>query len=152
MGHVLRIEALVTQWVALHHPGSDGFVDLVVEFLDRAYADFLLAVFGAPDRERGAPEAAARQVPVLDVLQPLAEASGSRGFRLPSDSLVQGYHLVLDGSGLYEPCIQGIVEYRLVRAPAVRIAMDVLCNLEGASVSFELHAYVNVKGGGVRGD
>ena len=67
-------ESFVFQWVALHHSGSYSLFNLVVEFLHTANA-LLLTVLIAPDRQRSTPIARAREVPVVEVLKPVAETS-----------------------------------------------------------------------------
>ena len=138
-----RLEILVR--VALHHAGGNGFFDLVVQFLYRPDAQFLAVVLGAPDGQRRAPVARAAQVPVVEVLQPFAETSRACRFGLPVDCLVEGDHPVLAGGGLDEPAIERVVDYRLVRAPAVRVVVGVLLYLECLVGSFQLHAYRDVE-------
>ena len=145
LAHVLRIKTIVLKRIACHESGFHSLVDLGVELCDRADADFLLAVLGAPDRKRCAPETAAAQIPVLNVLKPLAETSGTRGLRLPGDRLVQSHHLVLDSSGLDEPGIERIIKDRLVCSPAVRIAVGLLLDPERPAVHLHHHAEINVK-------
>ena len=152
LAHVCRIESLVFKGIGGHYACCNRFLDLLVELLGAAYADFFLAVFGTPDRERRAPETAAAEVPVLDVLEPNAEASGAGGFRLPADLLVQGYHLVFDGGGADEPGIKRIIYYRAVGTPAVRIAVNMLLHAEQASVLLHHHAKVHVEHGSILGE
>ena len=152
LAHVCRIESLVFKGIGGHYACCNRFLDLLVELLGAAYADFFLAVFGTPDRERRAPETAAAEVPVLDVLKPNAEASGAGGFRLPADLLVQGYHLVFDGGGADEPGIKRIIYYRAVGTPAVRIAVNMLLHAEQASVLLHHHAKVHVEHGSILGE
>ena len=143
--HVRGIKALVPQRIGFHESSIDRLVYLAVELGDAADALLFLSVFRAPDRERSAPVAAAGEVPVLDVLEPLSETAGTCGFRLPSDGLVERNHLVLDDRGLDEPCVKGIVEHGLVGAPAMGIAVDMLLDLEDAAVFLHHHAEVDVE-------
>ena len=53
---VTHNEALVLEWVALHHTGSNRLLYLVVEFLHRANA-LLASILVTPNRQRRAPEA-----------------------------------------------------------------------------------------------
>ena len=146
LGHVIRIEAIVPERIGLHDTGRDSLVDLQIELFDGSDAYLLLAVFGAPYRQRGAPETASAEIPVLDILQPLTETARTGGFRLPGDLLVQVHHLILYGRSLDEPGIERIIEDRLVGTPAVRIAVDVLLDLEAPSVLLHHHAQVDVQG------
>ena len=143
---VLRIEALILQGIGRHDAGRHRLLDLGVELGNGADADLLAAVLGAPDGQRRAPEAAAAQVPVLDVLEPLAEAPGARGGGLPGDLFVELHHLVLHGRGLDEPRVERIIEHGEVGAPAVRIAVHVLLDAERAAVGLHHHAKVDVEG------
>ena len=147
LAHVLRVEALVLQGVGGHEAGFHSLVYLSVELLDAAYAHLLLSVFAAPYRERSAPEAAAAEVPVLDVLEPLAETACTRGLGLPCNGLVERNHLVLHGAGLDEPGVERIVEHGEVGPPAVGIVVHMLLGLERASVSLQHHADVDVEAG-----
>ena len=145
LAHVSRVEAIVLQRIAFHESGSDRLLDFSIELFQAAYALLLLAVFSTPDRKRSSPETASGEVPVLDILKPLTETSSTGRFRFPSDGLVQCHHLVLDCRGLDEPCVERIVKHRLVCSPAVRIAVDVLLNLECTAVHLHHHAEVHVK-------
>ena len=146
LAHVLRIKTIVLKRIACHESGFHSLVDLGVELCDRADADLLLSVLGAPNRERSAPETAAAQVPVLNVLKPLTETTGTGGFRFPGDRLVQGNHLVLDRRGLDEPGIERIIKDRLVCSPAVRIAVGLLLDPERPAVHLHHHTKVDVEG------
>ena len=143
--HISRVETLVGQRIGGHNAGLDGLLDLVVELLDGAYAFLLLAVLGAPDRERCAPIAAAAEVPVLDVLEPFAETAGTRGFGFPGDLLIESHHLLAHSRGLDEPGVQRVIEHRLVGTPAMWICMDVLLDPEGLALGLEHHAEVDVE-------
>ena len=144
-GRVGRIEPIVFQRIGRHDTGIHRLVDCGIQFRGRSDADLFAAVFGAPDRERRTPETAAAQVPVLDVFQPLSETAGSGGFRLPGYGLVQGHHLVLDRRRLDEPGVQRIIQDRHIRAPAVRIAVNVLLHLEQTAVGLHHQAQVHVQ-------
>ena len=148
-GHVRRVETLVLERIGCHDSGCYSLLYLGVELGCGADALLFLSILGAPDRERGAPVAASGEVPVLDVLEPLSETSGTCGLRLPGNGLVQCNHLVLDSRSLYEPRIKRIVEHRLVGSPAVRIAVDVLLDPECPAVHLHHHAEVDIKGRGV---
>ena len=77
-------EALVAQRIARHQACGDGFINGLIKFGHRADAA-RLAVLGAPDGQRSAPIAAATQVPVVEVLQPLAKAARAGVLGLPQD-------------------------------------------------------------------
>ena len=124
--HVGRVEAGLPEGVRLHDSGSHSLVNLGIELGGRTYAQLLPAVLGTPDRKRGAPVAAAAQVPVLDVLKPFPETSGPGGLRLPAYPGIELHHLLAHCGRAYEPAVQGVVEHGLVGAPAVRVRVHVL--------------------------
>ena len=146
LAHVLRVESFVFQRVGCHDTGSDSLLDFSIELFQASDAFLFLAVLGAPYRERSSPETASGKVPVLNVFQPLSETACSGRFRLPCYRLVQSHHLVLHRSSLDKPCVERIVEHRLVGSPAMRIAVDMLLNLECPAVHLHHHAKVNVQG------
>ena len=137
-------KALVLVGVARHHAGSHGLLNLVIEFLDAADA-LLLAVLVAPDGQRGAPVAAAAQVPVVQVLQPFAKAAAARVLGLPVDGAVELNHAVAAGRVADKPAVQRVVEHGLVGAPAVRIVVGVLLHLEGGALLLHADADVDVQ-------
>ena len=137
--HIGRVEAFVFQRIGCHDAGGNGFFDFCVKLFYRADADFLFAVFGTPDGQRSAPVTAAAEVPVLDILKPLAEAAGTGGGWLPGDFLVQGHHFILYGRCLDEPAIQRVIKDGKICPPAVGIAVDVFLDFERAAVG--LHHY-----------
>ena len=87
----------------------------------------------APDRQRRAPVALARQRPVDVVLEPLAEAAVLDVLGVPVDRLVGGEQLVLHRGGAHVPVRLGVVDERRVAAPAVRIGVLVLAGAEQAA-------------------
>ena len=89
-----------------------------------------LAVVGAPDRQRRAPVALARQRPVDVVLEPLAEAPVLDVLGTPVNRLVGGEQLVLDLGRADVPAGLGVVDERRVAAPAVRVGVLVLAGAE----------------------
>ena len=135
-----RLEAFLLVRIGGHQTCSNRFFYFIVEFF-HGFDTFLLAVvLRAPDGQRGAPVARTAQVPVVQVLQPLAEASRAGAFRFPVDGLVQLHHALLAGSAADEPAIQRVIEHGLVRAPAVRIVVYVLLYLEGLVAHLHHHA------------
>ena len=78
LAHVARYEAFSLQRVLFHDASLDGFLNLVVEFLHAADANLLAGFLVAPDRQWRSPVAATAEVPVVQVLQPLTEAAGTR--------------------------------------------------------------------------
>ena len=143
-------EILIAIGVALHYASGHSFVNLVIEFLDTADAQFL-AILAAPDGQGSAPVARAAQIPVVEVLEPLAEASCARRLGLPVNGLVQFDHAVAGGRGADKPAVERVVEHGLVGAPAVRIVVHVLLNLECCACLLHAHADVDIQVFGLSG-
>ena len=142
-GEVARLEVLVG--ILLHQTGRDGFFDLGDELFDRADALHLRVILRCPDRQRRAPEARAREVPVHQTFEPLAEASRSGRFRLPADRLVEFDHPVAQCRSPDEPGVERIVEHRFVRTPAVGVGVGVLFDLENLVLCLEHHREIDVE-------
>ena len=70
------LETLLLERIGFHHAGLYRLFNLIIEFLYRADAQ-LVALIVTPDRQRSAPVAATAQVPVIQVLKPLAETACS---------------------------------------------------------------------------
>ena len=131
--------------ILFHEACLDGLLDLVAQLFDAADADFFLAVLGAPDGQRCAPVTRTRQVPVDEVLQPVAETTATCGLGLPVDGLVEFDHAVFEGRGLDEPAVEGIVEHGFVGAPAVRVVVRMFLALEELALFLEEHHDVDVE-------
>ena len=91
---------------------------------ERAHA-LRVAVLAAPDRQRRAPVALARDRPVDVVLQPAPEAPVLDVLRVPVDGLVGGQQAVAQLRGADVPGRLGVVEERRAAAPAVRVGVQV---------------------------
>ena len=74
--HVTRHETVILQRIALHESSLHSLFDFVVELLHRTDTD-LLAIFVAPDGQWCSPETATREVPVIQILQPVTETACS---------------------------------------------------------------------------
>src|SRR4051794_11133250 len=83
----------------------------------------LVPLLAAPDRQRRAPIALARQRPVDVPLEPVAEAPVLDVVGVPVDLLVLAQHGVADLGGLHVPARLGVIEERGAAAPAVRVGM-----------------------------
>ena len=94
---------MVRPRVCFHETGLDGFVYFYKEFGNRTDANLFGSIFGTPDRKRSSPVTRAGEVPVVEVIEPLAETSGTGGFRLPVNGLVEGDHLITRFGRLDEP-------------------------------------------------
>ncbi len=94
----------------------------VAQFGDAAHAVHV-AFVAAPDGQRRAPVAVARQRPVDVVLEPLAKAAVFDVLGVPGHGLVGGQQIVLDRRRLHIPGRLGVVEQRRVAAPAERVAV-----------------------------
>ena len=67
-------EALILVRVACHHTGSNSLLNLIIKLGNRTYADSL-AILACPYWQRGTPVTATAQVPVVEILEPLAKTS-----------------------------------------------------------------------------
>ena len=92
----------------------------------------------APDRQRGAPVALARERPVDVVLQPVAEAPVLDVARVPVDGLVGGQQPVAQLRGRDVPGARGVVEERVARAPAERVAVLELLGAQQQPAALEV--------------
>ena len=69
-------KAFILIWVALHDTCSHRLFYLIVQLGDRTDT-FSLAILTCPDRKRSSPITATAQVPVVKILKPLAETTGT---------------------------------------------------------------------------
>ena len=141
LGH----EAVVFIGIALHEARFDGAFDLGVEFADGADALLFRVVIRAPNGQRCAPVATAAKVPVLQVLEPFAEATRASALRLPVDRVVELDHAVAASSGADKPAVKRIVKDGLIGAPAVRIVVHVFLDLESQPLLLEHDTEVDVE-------
>ena len=142
--HIARYESVSFQRIFLHDAHFDGLLYLVIEFLHATDAA-LFALFATPNGKRCAPETRTRQVPVVQIVKPVAKPTRAGRLGLPVNGLVQLRHTLLHGRALDEPRVERIVEHRLVCTPAMRVIVDVLFNLEHFVLLFEVHAYADVQ-------
>ena len=147
---VTRNETFILIWVACHDTGSNSLLNLVVKFLYRTDADSL-AILTGPDRERSTPVAATAKVPVIEVLEPLAETACTCRLGFPCDSPVELAHALLHLRCTNKPAVERIVEHRLVGAPAVRIVVYMLLYLESDTTLLHYHAEGYIKSLGLCG-
>ena len=101
--HVARNK--ICQGVRLHVACCHAAFEFGAELFQRANADLVLAVFASPNRERNSPVSAAAEVPVVEVLEPVAKTTGSRAGRLPVNGCVELLKAPLDGSAPNEPTV-----------------------------------------------
>ena len=141
LGH----EAVVFIGIALHEARFDGAFDLGVEFADRADTLLFRVVIRAPNGQRRAPIATAAQVPVLQVLEPFAEATRASALWLPVDRIVELDHAIAAGGGADKPAVKRIVKDGLIGAPAVRIVVHVFLDLESQPLLLEHDTEVDVE-------
>ena len=143
--HVAGDETVLGDGVLGHHAGCHSLVYFAAQFLVAADYHLLGAIIRTPDRQRSAPVARARQVPVLHVLQPLAEAAGAGGGGLPLDGVVQ-LHQARAGVGRADkPAVKRVIQHGLVGAPAVRVVVYVLLSLKGFALFLKLYAQLQVQ-------
>jgi len=103
---------------------GDGLAGELLQFGDGADADHVLAIFGDPDGNAGPPEPVARDVPVLGVLEPVAEALLADGGGHPMHISVVGGQLVAQIFHTDIPRIDGAIDQRGVGARAEGIGME----------------------------
>ena len=101
--HVARNK--ICQGIGLHVARRYAAFEFSAQLLKRTYADLVLAVFASPNRERNSPVSAAAEVPVVEVLEPVAKTTGSRAGRLPIDGRVELLKALLDGRAPNEPTV-----------------------------------------------
>src|SRR5438309_9512953 len=90
----------------------------------RAYASLLTAAFADPDRNRRAPVAAARELPVDVVLEPVTHPAGLDMRGNPVGRVVVGDQLRLALGRADVPRVQRVVDQRRLAAPALRIRVQ----------------------------
>ena len=146
---VTRNKAFILVRIVCHDTGRNSLLNLVIEFLYRTDTDSL-AILTCPDRKRSTPIAATAKVPVVKVLEPLAETACTSRLRFPCNGLVEFTHAFLHLRSTHEPAVKRIIEHRLVCTPAVRIIVDMLLNLEGDTTLLHYHAECNIKSLGLR--
>ena len=137
--HITNHKTLVFQWVMSHHTSLDCFFDFVVKFLDRPDAFLGFALFVAPNRQRCAPETAARKVPVVQVFEPVAKTTRSRRFGMPADDLVEFNHSFFLRRRADKPRVERIIEHGLVGAPAMGIIVQVFLDFQNLSLHLQIH-------------
>ena len=133
-------ESFLLERIGRHHTGGDSLLDFVIKFLDRADTDLFARLIVAPNRERCAPIARAAEVPVVEIFEPFAETSRTRRFGFPANRFVQRNHALFGRSGADEPAVKRVIEHRFVGAPAVRIVVHVLFDLESGALLLHFHA------------
>ena len=133
--HISWHKALVFQWIWLHEACSHWFFYFIVEFFYTSDTDFF-SFFWSPNRQRSTPEAWTWQVPVIEVVKPVAKTSTSCWFRLPVDGFVKFAHSLLASRATDKPRIEWIIKYWFVGTPTMWIAMDMFFNFENLASSF----------------
>ena len=143
-------KSAVLVWIGCHHTGCNRFFDLIIKSRDTVDTYFFLAVVSTPDRKRSTPVTASGQIPVLKILEPFAKTprTGRRGF--PFDCLIECYKPVFDSRSLDKPTVEGIIDHRLVCAPAMRVIMSMLLDAECVTGLLHLHTYHDVEVFGLR--
>ncbi len=98
----------------------------------------------APQRQRGAPVAVARDRPVHVALEPAAEAPVAHALGVPADARVQLHHAVAHGGRADVPGGLGVVEERGAAAPAVRVRVAVDLGAQQAPARLEVGHQVRI--------
>ena len=73
------------------------------ELFPAADTDLIAAALALPDVQGSTPVSVAGNAPILNILEPVAEAALSDGRRDPVDLLVSAYKVIPDGGHLDEP-------------------------------------------------
>ena len=136
---------MVRPRVGFHEACLNRFLDFIEQFCDRTDTNLFRSVFGSPDRQRRSPITGTREVPIVEVIQPLTETTGSGRFWLPVDGLVEGNHLITRHGRFNEPRVQRIIDDRFVRSPAMRITMHMFLCLQQTTIRFHLQAEMQIK-------
>ena len=97
-------------------------VGFFFQFFDTADA-VLMATFTLPYRKRSSPVTVSGKSPVLNILQPVAEASFSDALRNPVDGVVVADQILFYCSHADEPGLTCVVDQRSIASPAVRVAV-----------------------------
>ena len=92
-----------------------------------------MSALALPDIERGSPVTVAADAPVLDILDPVAEASLADTLRDPVDGVVVGDQVIPYRRHFNEPGFTRIVDERRVASPAVGVAVLELRRVEEQS-------------------
>ena len=101
-------KAIVFQRIALHDSCSHTLLYLSIEFFYASYA-LLIAFIVSPDRKRSSPETWTWEVPVIQILQPIAETPCSCAFRLPANGFIEFYHTLFLCRVFDKPAIERII-------------------------------------------
>ena len=141
--HIAHLELRVG--ILGHHARRNSLLDLRNQLLNRADALHLRAILRSPDRQRSTPEARTRQVPIVQILQPLTETAATGRFGTPADRGVELHHTLFKRGGADKPRIQRIVQYGLIRTPAVGIVVSMLLDAEGQALALQLHTDIDVE-------
>ena len=145
LAHVAGHETGGGVGVLLHQAGFHRLVDLLTELFVASDNYFLGAVVGTPDGERRAPVAGTRQVPVLDVFKPFAEAAASGRSGFPLYGAVQLYEPFAGLRCADKPAVERIIEHGLVRTPAVRIIVHMFLGAESLAFLLQFHAKLHIE-------
>ena len=136
---VARNEALILHRIALHNACRNSLLYFCIQFLKATNA-LLATVFVTPYWQWSTPETRTREVPIVQVLKPVAETTCTCRLWLPIDSLIQFYHTLLACSIFDKPAVQWIIKDWLISTPAVRIVVNVLLALESLAFLLQLVA------------
>ncbi len=136
-GEHTRTKSFGLERILLHKAFFHGFVRTVRQFLIAADHGLFAAVLGAPYRQRRSPVARAGKIPVLHILKPFAEATGSSGGRFPLDCSVELDEPFACLGSADKPTVERIIENRLVGTPAVRIIVYMLLCAERLPILLE---------------
>ena len=95
----------------------------LIELFAASDGMLMAAALALPHIQRSSPVAVAADAPVLDILQPVAEAALADALRDPVDGVVIADEVLLHRRHLDEPGFPGVIDERGVAAPAERVVM-----------------------------
>ena len=145
--HLINVGAVQVGWrLLIQSELCVGLFDTGTQLFHRADTNLFFSVFRAPHRQRYAPVAGAGEVPVLQVFQPLPEATASGTFRLPVDGFIQFGHALFGGGCPDKPGVERVIEHGLVGTPAVRVVVCVFFNFERLVVFFQAQCNKQIGG------
>ena len=118
----MKVHIVRAVWV--FNAGSDRFGDFILQFLDGSNALHFTA-FAAPYGQRCAPIPFSRDGPIFHVAKPFTKPSFTHPIGSPLNLVVEFEEVFLDRRHADKPGIHSVVEERVVRAPTMRVVVEV---------------------------
>ena len=80
-------KAFILQRIALHKTSGNRLLYLIIEF-SQTTDTLRITVFVTPNRQRSSPETRTGEIPIIQILQPVAKATCSSRFWMPIDGII----------------------------------------------------------------